>query len=52
MSSSGVKKIAVILPEDVFALAAISKIHGDTKLTGIQTSLFHSEDEGLKWLRS
>lgn len=52
MLNSGIKKMAVVLPEDVFALAAISKIHGDTKLTGIENKLFNSEEEGLKWLRS
>lgn len=50
--NSGVVKMAVVLPEDVFALAAISKIHGDTKLRGIENKLFKSEEEGLKWLRS
>lgn len=49
--NSGVKKLAVVMPEDVFALAAISKIHGESKLTGIPIQLFSSEKDGLEWLR-
>lgn len=52
MLNSGVMRMAVVLPEDVFALAAISKIHGDAKLKGIENKLFNSEEEALKWLRS
>ena len=32
MGSNGITKMAVVLPEDVFALAAIPKIQSESKL--------------------
>jgi hypothetical protein len=51
MANSGLKKLAVVLPEDVFALAAVSKIHSQSKITGVTIQLFSSESDGVEWLR-
>lgn len=52
MVNSGVKKVAVVLPEDVFALASVSKIHSESKLTGIAIQSFSSEGDAIEWLRN
>ena len=52
MAQNGVKKIAITLPEDVFALAGVSKIHSEFKIPGIEMAHLASEEEGLNWLRS
>jgi len=49
MGRKGVRKIAVILPEDIFALAAIKKISHETPNIDVKT--FQSETDGLNWLR-
>lgn len=51
MVKNGVKKIAVVLPKDVFALAGVSKIHSELKTPGIEVIQFATEEEGLNWLR-
>jgi len=50
MTRSGIRKIAIVLPENIFALAAVSKIHGETSVAGIEAALFSSETDGVKWL--
>jgi hypothetical protein len=51
MAQNGIKKMAIILPEDVFALAGISKIHSEFKTPAIEMTHFTSEEDGLNWLR-
>lgn len=51
VGDSGVKRVAVVVPDDVFALAAVSKIHHQSKTAGVAVQLFSSESDGLEWLR-
>jgi hypothetical protein len=51
MAQKGIKKMAILPPEDVFALAGISKIQSEFKTPGIEIANFSSEEEGLNWLR-
>lgn len=48
---SGVRRVAIVVPKDVFALAAVSKIHSQSKITGVAVQLFSSESDGVEWLR-
>lgn len=52
MAQNGVRKMAITLPKDVFALAGVSKIHSEFKTPGIEVTSFASEEDGLNWLRS
>jgi len=47
----GVKRVAIVMPEDVFALAAVSKIHSQSKIAGVAVQLFSSEPDAVEWLR-
>ncbi|AYB31895.1 hypothetical protein [Chryseolinea soli] len=46
-----VKRVAIVMPEDVFALAAVSKIHSQSKIAGVAVQLFSSEPDAVEWLR-
>ncbi|HEY8934045.1 MAG TPA: hypothetical protein VIM65_02450 [Cyclobacteriaceae bacterium] len=47
----GIRKMAVVLPEDLFALAGVNKIHSETKIPDLEMKTFTSEERGLNWLR-
>jgi vacuolar-type H+-ATPase subunit F/Vma7 len=51
MVQKGIKKMAIILPEDVFALAGVTKIHSETKIPDLEMKTFNSEEQGINWLR-
>ena len=51
MVRMGIKKMAIILPQDVFALAGVSKIQREFKTPGMEIAHFTSEEEGMNWLR-
>ncbi|HTJ51889.1 MAG TPA: hypothetical protein VL443_20655 [Cyclobacteriaceae bacterium] len=50
MVKHGIKKIATVLPEDVFALAGVSKIQNEFHTPGIEIANFASEESGVNWL--
>jgi hypothetical protein len=52
MVQMGIKKMAIVLPEDVFALAGVSKIQNESNIRGIEMGTFISEEAGLNWLRA
>ena len=47
----GIKKMAIVLPEDLFALAGVNKIHSETKIPDLEMKTFTSEEQGLNWLQ-
>lgn len=44
----GLKKIAIIVAEDIFAQATVSNVN--TKAGNLQISTFHAEADAIKWL--
>ena len=52
IASKGVKRIAMIEAEDVFAKAGFEKIHREVSTDNITRVVFHSEKAALEWLLS
>jgi hypothetical protein len=52
IESKGVKRIAVIEAEDIFAKAGFDKIHKETHVDRVTRAVFHSEKAALEWLLS
>jgi hypothetical protein len=50
LMQSGIKKVAVLLPENVFALAGITKINSELQVPDIEVRHILSETAGLTWL--
>ena len=48
----GIKKLAFVLPEDIFAIASVSKMKNENKTDGVEIKEFHSEEQALLWLRT
>ncbi len=47
----GINKMAFVLPEDIFAIASISKMKNENKTDGVEINEFHTEADAEAWLR-
>lgn len=50
IASKGLKKIAIIEAEDIFAKAAFDKLRREAEHDEVTRAVFHSEKTALKWL--
>jgi hypothetical protein len=52
ISGKGIKRLAIIKADDIFAKAGFEKIHKEVHTDSIEYATFHSEKDAMEWLLS
>lgn len=52
LEKKGIKKLAIITSEDVFAIASVNKVNSSTMLGNMEIKPFNTERDSIDWINS